>query len=100
MRVEAIREAEGNPMSVEIVLTLSRAEQLENYVGWHDDCQLVKGHDVEDLLDEAARRLNESDYGADWSRAMTLKDLAAEIRGEKADTARFEAAHKPKGAKA
>ena len=80
MRVEEVRESKDTQMMVEIVLSLTRAEQINNEVGWHDECQLVKGTGVAELLEEAARRLSESDCGVDWSRACTLKDLAAEIK--------------------
>ena len=82
MRVEEVRESKDTPMMVEIVLSLSRAEQIENEVRWHDECQLVKGTGVVALLEEAAKRLDESDKGADWSRACALNALAAEIKGE------------------
>ena len=82
MRVEEVRESKDTPMMVEIVLSLSRAEQINNEVGWHDECQLVKATGVVALLEEAAKRLDESDYGVDWSRASQLRDLAAEIKGE------------------
>lgn len=82
MRVEEVRESKDTPMMVEIVLSLSRAEQINNEVGWHDECQLVKGTGVVALLEEAAKRLDESDYGVDWSRASQLRDLADEIKGE------------------
>ena len=80
MRVEEVRESKDTPMMVEIVLSLTRAEQINNEVGWHDECQLVKGTGVVALLEEAAKRLDESDCGVDWSRASQLRDLAAEIK--------------------
>ena len=82
MRVEEVRESKDTPMIVEIVLSLTRAEQIINEVNWHDECQLVKGTGVAELLEEAASRLDESDCGVDWSRASQLRDLAAEIKGE------------------
>ena len=84
MRVEEVRESKDTPMMVEIVLSLTRAEQINNEVGWHDECQLVKGTGVVALLEEAAKRLDESDFGVDWSRASQLRDLAAEIKREEA----------------
>ena len=96
MRVEEVRESKDTPMMVEIVLSLSRAERIKNKVGWHEECQLVKGTGVVALLEEAAKRLDESDYGVDWSRACTLKDLAAEIKGEE-EVARLARAASGKG---
>ena len=84
MRVEEVRESKDTPMMVEIVLSLSRAEQINNEVGWHDECQLIKGTGVAELLEEAARRLDESDCGVDWSRASQLRDFAAQIKREEA----------------
>ena len=99
MRVEEVRESKDTPMMVEIVLSLSRAEQINNEVGWHDECQLVKGTGVAALLEEAAKRLDESDCGVDWSRACTLKDLAAEIKFEEEVARLAKAASDKRGVK-
>ena len=80
MRAEEVRESKDTPMMVEIVLSLTRAEQINNEVCWHDECQLVKGTGVAELLEEAARRLSESDCSIFWSRSFQLTDLAAEIK--------------------
>ena len=96
MRVEEVRESKDTPMMVEIVLSLTRAEQINNEVGWHDECQLVKGTGVVALLEEAAKRLDESDFGVDWSRASQLRDLAANIKSEE-EVARLASALSGKG---
>ena len=98
MRVEEVRESKDTQMMVEIVLSLTRAEQINNEVGWHDECQLVKGTGVAELLEEAARRLGESDFGVDWSRASQLRDLAANIKSEE-EVERLEKEAKTKGGK-
>lgn len=83
MRIEEIGEDNGG--NVIITVKATRDEATESpALNWHQEVQLVNGSGVEDLLEEAARRLDESDCGVDWSRACSLKDLAAEIRGEKA----------------
>ena len=94
MSITDIRETKDNPAILEIVMTATRTEVEEARFRLKVDCQIVKGHMVCDLLDEAARRLDESDSGVDWSRACQLKDLAAEIRGEEAVTEQFEIAAK------
>ena len=96
MKVEEVRESKDTPMMVEIVLSLTRAEQINNEVGWHDECQLVKGTGVVALLEEAAKRLDESDFGVDWSRASQLRDLAANIKSEE-EVARLARALSGKG---
>ena len=98
MKVEEVRESKDTPMMVEIVLSLTRAEQINNEVGWHDEFQLVKGTGVVALLEEAAKRLDESDFGVDWSRASQLRDLAAEIKGYE-EVERLEKEAKTKGGK-
>ena len=98
MRVEEVRESKDTPMMVEIVLSLSRAEQINNEVYWHDECQLVKGTGVAELLEEAARRLSESDCSIFWSRSFQLTDLAAEIKGYE-EVERLEKEAKTKGGK-
>ena len=98
MKVEEVRESKDTPMMVEIVLSLTRAEQINNEVGWHDECQLIKGTGVVALLEEAAKRLDESDFGVDWSRASQLRDLAAEIKGYE-EVERLEKEAKTKGGK-
>ena len=98
MRVEEVREAKDTPMMVEIVLSLTRAEQVNNEVCWHDECQLVKGTSVVALLEEAAKRLDESDYGVDWSRASQLRDIAENIKSEE-QVERLEKEAKTKGGK-
>ena len=98
MRVEEVRESKDTPMMVEIVLSLSRAEQINNEVYWHDECQLIKGTGVVALLEEAAKRLDESDFGVDWSRASQLRDLAANIKSEE-EVERLEKEAKTKGGK-
>ena len=98
MRVEEVRESKDTPMMVEIVLSLSRAEQINNEVFWHDECQLIKGTGVVALLEEAAKRLDESDFGVDWSRASQLRDLAANIKSEE-EVERLEKEAKTKGGK-
>ena len=98
MRVEEVRESKDTPMMVEIVLSLSRAEQINNEVCWHDECQLIKGTGVVALLEEAAKRLDESDFGVDWSRASQLRDLAANIKSEE-EVERLEKEAKTKGGK-
>lgn len=98
MRIEKVRHT-FSPF-VNIVISATAAEVEGNTaLDWHNEVQVVKGHTTCDLLDEAARRLNESDSGVDWSRAMQLRDLAAEIRGEEEVTRQFEAAHGKGGAK-
>ena len=98
MKVEEVRESKDTPMMVEIVLSLTRAEQINNEVGWHDECQLIKGTGVVALLEEAAKRLDESDFGVDWSRASQLRDLAANIKSEE-EVERLEKEAKTKGGK-
>ena len=98
MRVEEVRESKDTPMMVEIVLSLSRAEQINNEVYWHDECQLIKGTGVVALLEEAAKRLDESDFGVDWSKASQLRDLAANIKSEE-EVERLEKEAKTKGGK-
>ena len=98
MKVEEVRESKDTPMMVEIVLSLTRAEQINNEVCWHDECQLVKGTGVVELLEEAAKRLDESDFGVDWSRASQLRDLAANIKSEE-EVERLEKEAKTKGGK-
>ena len=98
MRVEEVRESKDTPMMVEIVLSLTRAEQINNEVFWHDECQLIKGTGVVALLEEAAKRLDESDFGVDWSRASQLRDLAANIKSEE-EVERLEKEAKTKGGK-
>ena len=96
MRVENIRKVLGG--GVRVLLSATDDELAEsNALEWHNEVQVVKGHTTCDLLDEAARRLNESDSGVDWSRAAQLRDLAAEIRGEEAVAAQFKAAQRQKG---
>ena len=79
MRIEEITDC-GPEVKVELKAT--RAEMEEGHWHWHDEVQFVRAGGVAALLEEAAKRLDESDYGVDWSRACTLKDLAAEIKGE------------------
>lgn len=98
MKVEEVRESKDTPMMVEIVLSLSRAEQINNEVCWHDECQLIKGTGVVALLEEAAKRLDESDFCVDWSRASQLRDLAANIKSEE-EVERLEKEAKTKGGK-
>ena len=98
MKVEEVRESKDTPMMVEIVLSLSRAEQINNEVCWHDECQLIKGTGVVALLKEAAKRLDESDFCVDWSRASQLRDLAANIKSEE-EVERLEKEAKTKGGK-
>lgn len=99
MRITDIRETKDNPAILEIVLTATRTEVEEARFHMNVDCQIVKGNTVCDLLDEAARRLDESDSGVDWSRACQLKDLAREIRGEEAVAEQFQIAAKKIAAK-
>ena len=96
MRVEKVSHTFSPFVNIVISAT---AEEVEGNTAldWHNEVQVVKGHTTCDLLDEAARRLNESDSGVDWSRAAQLRDLAAEIRGEEAVTAQFKAAQRQKG---
>lgn len=83
MRIEEITENDAH--QVIVTVSADRVEATEsNALNWHQECQIVKGVTVVDLLEEAARRLDESDYGEDWSRACQLKDLAREIRREQA----------------
>lgn len=67
---------------VKVMLKATRAEMVESHWHWHDEVQFVRAGGVAALLEEAAKRLDESDCGVDWSRASALKDLAAEIKGE------------------
>lgn len=98
MRIEEIGEDNGG--NVIITVKATRDEATESpALNWHQEVQLVKGSGVTDLLDEAARRLDESDCGVDWSRACSLKDLASEIRGEDAVTEQFEIAARKFAAK-
>ena len=78
MRIEEITEGPG----VQVILKATREEMTEGNWHWHDEVQFVRAGGVAALLEEAAKRLDESDCGVDWSRACTLKDLAAEIKGE------------------
>lgn len=84
MKVTNIRETKDNPAILEIVLTATRTEVEEARFHSNVDCQIVEGQGIAHLLEEAARRLDESDCGVDWSRACQLKDLAREIRREQA----------------
>ena len=79
MKIEEIIDC-GPEVKVE--LKANRAEMEEVHWHWHDEVQLVRAGGVAALLEAAAKRLDESDCGVDWSRACTLKDLAAEIKGE------------------
>ena len=78
MRIEEITEGP----EVQVILKATREEMTEGNWHWHDEVQFVRAGCVAALLEEAAKRLDESDCGVDWSRACTLKDLAAEIKGE------------------
>ena len=78
MRIEEITEGP----EVQVILKATREEMTEGNWHWHDEVQFVRAGGVAALLEEAAKRLDESDCGVDWSRACTLKDLAAEIKGE------------------
>ena len=78
MRIEEITEGP----EVQVILKATREEITEGNWHWHDEVQFVRAGGVAALLEEAAKRLDESDCGVDWSRACTLKDLAAEIKGE------------------
>ena len=78
MRIEEITEGP----EVQVILKATREEMTEGHWHWHDEVQFVRAGGVAALLEEAAKRLDESDCGVDWSRACTLKDLAAEIKGE------------------
>ena len=97
MRVEKVSQT-FSPF-VNIVISATAEEEVEGNTAldWHNEVQVVKGHTTCDLLDEAARRLNESDSGVDWSRAAQLRDPAAGMRGEEAATAQFKAAQRQKG---
>lgn len=80
MRIEEIIDGP----EVKVILKATREEMTEGHWHWHDEVQFVRAGGVVALLEEAAKRLDESDYGVDWSRACTLKDLAREIKGEEA----------------
>ena len=96
MRIEKVSHTFSPFVNIVISAT---AEEVEGNTAldWHNEVQVVKGHTTCDLLDEAARRLNESDSGVDWSRAAQLRRLAAEIRGEEAVTAQFKAEQRRNG---
>lgn len=79
MRIEEIIDCGPE---VKVMLKATRAEMEESHWHWHDEVQFVRAGGVVALLEEAAKRLNESDSGVDWSRAGTLNALAAEIKGE------------------
>lgn len=83
MRIEDISEADI--CKCRITLSATRDECTEsNALILRNEVQLVNGSGVLDLLYEAARRLNESDRGVDWSRANKLRELASEIKCEEA----------------
>ena len=82
MRITDIRETNDNSAILEIVLTATHTEVEKTRFRMNVDCQIVEGQGIAHLLEEAARRLDESDYRDDLSRVFQLKDLAREIRGE------------------
>ena len=96
MRIEKVSHTFSPFVSIVISAT---AEEVggNTALDWHNEVQVVKGHTTCDLLDEAARRLNESDSGVDWSRAAQLRQLAAEILGEEAVAAKFKAEQRRNG---
>lgn len=77
MRIEEIIDCGPE---VKVTLKAARAEMEESHWHWHDEVQFVHAGGVVALLEEAAKRLNESDCGDDWSRASQLRHLAAEIK--------------------
>lgn len=79
MRIEEIIDCGPE---VKVMLKATRKEMTERHWHWHDEVQFVRAGFVAALLEEAAKRLDESDCGVDWSRACTLKDLADEIKFE------------------
>ena len=79
MRIEEIIDCGPE---VKVMLKAARAEMEESHWHWHDDVQFVHAGGVVALLEEAAKRLDESDCGVDWSRASQLRDLAAQIKRE------------------
>ena len=79
MRIEEIIDCGPE---VKVMLKAARAEMEESHWHWHDEVQFVNAGGVVALLEEAAKRLNESDCAVDWSRAGILNSLAAEIKGE------------------
>lgn len=95
MRIEEIIDG----VEVKVILKATREEMTEGHWNWHDEVQFVAGKGVVALLEAAAKRLNDSDDGVDWSRAFTLKDLAREIKSEEAVTEQFDMAAKKIAAK-
>ena len=94
MRIEEITEGP----EVQVILKATREEMTEGNWHWHDEVQFVRAGGVAALLEEAAKRLDESDFGVDWSRASQLRDLAAEIKGYE-EVERLEKEAKTKGGK-
>lgn len=79
MRIEEIIDCGPE---VKVMLKATREEMTEGHWHWHDEVQFVRAGGIAALLEEAAKRLDESDCGVDWARAGTLNALAAEIKGE------------------
>lgn len=81
MRIEDITENDAH----QVIITVSAAkdEATESTaLNWHQTCQIVKGVTVADLLDEAARRLQDTDYGHIWSMGFGCADIAKQLRKE------------------
>lgn len=95
MRIEEITDGP----EVQVVLKATREEMAEGHWHWHDEVQFVAGKGVVALLEEAAKRLEESDYGIDWSRSLTLKGMAEDIKSEEAVTEQFDLAARKFAAK-
>ena len=82
MRIEEITENEAH--QVIITVSASRNEANDsNALNAHQKCQIVKGSSVADLLDEAARRLQNTDYGHIWSMGFGCADIAKQLRKER-----------------
>ena len=62
MRIEEITEGP----EVQVILKATREEITEGNWHWHDEVQFVRAGGVAALLEEAAKRLDESDCGVDW----------------------------------